>query len=1007
MPEVGQYHDAWTDRRGNWQRSITTTVYEADGTTPATLYDGQDGATALANPLPTGVAQGSAGEDTAGNLIFFAVPGPYVLVGVRSGSEVGRTPIVVNVDTPGGGVGDVVGPGSSVDDNVVTFDGVTGKLIQDSGTAISDLVTDAELAAATSVFECIWLYRTNQNLSTFTTGLPANLAVVLDGQTNAAEDGLYLSDGANGGTFQYAIKTVANVSKLVVAAYVPDARSGEDDTLFSSHEPDLPAGIDESRTKQVFQVYTADAVTFTLESPLFGYSALSEALDEWFSPAMGFVSATSDTELSIMDGIVRGDTSSNDVEITLGPIRGLPRIAVIGHHVTGNALTVVNHADDDAFSETIPDGEWWLLVTIPTGWTYFVLPEGAGIHRDVDGEIAALTAKATPTTSDFLLIEDAAASNAKKSITIGDLQTDPPGSPNGFEDRTDCTLSWVDGTRTLTLTGNFTIWSNGTKYDITGPDSIQIGDVEGEHFIYYDSAGTLQEIASFDPDLIFADCYVALIVWDAVNSEAVPGAINEQHGISMSPATHSYLHNTVSTAYDSGLALTVTSVDGTGNDADNARFSSAVGQMRDEDINHSITAHGSTDAIPVLYRSGATGLWRMDDDAEYPVLKGASRAQWNEWTGATWQLTEVANNDFVLAHIYSIPGVTPTTGYLVAVIGQADYGTLPAARAGALVELLALDLAGLPSPEFLPVATLIFQTGNGYANAVASRTRTTDAGDDYIDWRNAAIGTGGSGSTTVAWGDVTGTLANQTDLQAELDTAIHDDVASEISAVTAKATPTTSDFLLIEDAAASNAKKSITIGDLPSAGGGSTPGLMPPTLPGPVIPGIRGVGSRGTLAWSGNRTLNYYPIVVTESIDVTALNCYVSSAGSTGSLHKLGLYEADDFYSPNGRLETSGDIDGESTGAKTYAFTSRTLTAGIYMQAFNTNTAAVTTAPTLMGLDMGVPFIAGDQFFAVKDIRTTAAACTMPDPATAPDSIGSGANDRFYYHVWLTTTGVA
>ncbi len=44
--------------------------------------------------------------------------------------------------------------------------------------------------------------------------------------------------------------------------------------------------------------------------------------------------------------------------------------------------------------------------------------------------------------------------------------------------------------------------------------------------------------------------------------------------------------------------------------------------------------------------------------------------------------------------------------------------------------------------------------------------------------------------------------------------AIHDNVASEISAITNKATPTTSDFILIEDAAASNAKKYITVANL-------------------------------------------------------------------------------------------------------------------------------------------------------------------------------------------------
>lgn len=46
--------------------------------------------------------------------------------------------------------------------------------------------------------------------------------------------------------------------------------------------------------------------------------------------------------------------------------------------------------------------------------------------------------------------------------------------------------------------------------------------------------------------------------------------------------------------------------------------------------------------------------------------------------------------------------------------------------------------------------------------------------------------------------------------------AVHVNVGSEISAITSKATPTTSDILLIEDAADSNSKKKITIGDLPS-----------------------------------------------------------------------------------------------------------------------------------------------------------------------------------------------
>ena len=53
--------------------------------------------------------------------------------------------------------------------------------------------------------------------------------------------------------------------------------------------------------------------------------------------------------------------------------------------------------------------------------------------------------------------------------------------------------------------------------------------------------------------------------------------------------------------------------------------------------------------------------------------------------------------------------------------------------------------------------------------------------------------------------------------------AIHDNVSSEISAITAKGTPVGADFLIIEDSEDSNNKKSITVADLPNGGGSEFP----------------------------------------------------------------------------------------------------------------------------------------------------------------------------------------
>jgi hypothetical protein len=47
-----------------------------------------------------------------------------------------------------GGSGDVVGPGSAVDDRIATFDGTTGKLIKDGGKTIATVLSDAATAAA-------------------------------------------------------------------------------------------------------------------------------------------------------------------------------------------------------------------------------------------------------------------------------------------------------------------------------------------------------------------------------------------------------------------------------------------------------------------------------------------------------------------------------------------------------------------------------------------------------------------------------------------------------------------------------------------------------------------------------------------------------------------------------------------------------------------------------------------------------------------------------------------
>ena len=69
-------------------------------------------------------------------------------VGLSDGSTSGSLVERVTDLEAAGGLGDVVGPASSVDDRLVTFDGVTGKLIQDSGVAIGAIAAAQSTADA-------------------------------------------------------------------------------------------------------------------------------------------------------------------------------------------------------------------------------------------------------------------------------------------------------------------------------------------------------------------------------------------------------------------------------------------------------------------------------------------------------------------------------------------------------------------------------------------------------------------------------------------------------------------------------------------------------------------------------------------------------------------------------------------------------------------------------------------------------------------------------------------
>jgi hypothetical protein len=344
-------------------------------------------------------------------------------------------------------------------------------------------------------------------------------------------------------------------------------------------------------------------------------------------------------------------------------------------------------------------------------------------------------------------------------------QSDDENEPSGFPNRTDSSIAFTNGTRTFTIspTGStFDYYVDGQKLT-SGEKSVVISDTQGVHFIYFDdTSGTLKSSTTWADDIITSYAYVAAIYWDATNNESITIG-DERHGIQMDGVTHKYLHETVGTAWVDGLALGSINADQDGSANSHATFAVSNGEIADEDISHSISDGSPQDLdptaqIPVLYRDGAAGVWLATDGSDYPLVYSGIEGYtddliaYNQWTGSTWQLTEVGNGDYVNIHIFATNDIdTP----VMAVLGQAEHTSLASAQGAAETEINTLVTDGLPIEEWKSIATVIYQTASGYSNDVNARIVSTAEGDDYIDWRQAE-GTPNSSISTSDHGNLTG-----------------------------------------------------------------------------------------------------------------------------------------------------------------------------------------------------------------------------------------------------------
>lgn len=317
--------------------------------------------------------------------------------------------------------------------------------------------------------------------------------------------------------------------------------------------------------------------------------------------------------------------------------------------------------------------------------------------------------------------------------------------PTGFKTRDTSQISFNNTTRTFTISATaneFNVWLHAREFTRQS-ESVQIPDVSGVHFFYFDYPDNELKTTMIPTSELFLNtALVALVYWRADQQKAIYFA-DERHGIVMDGATHQHLHLSIGAQYRTGLGLYNFQADQTGSLDSHAQFACQNGIIADEDltiaINDGLPQELAPVAnIPVFYRIGSSSSpWYKKDATAFPLIMPGqilhyttgTRPCYNDNVGGTWQVAEVPNNQFVLVHILATNDVNHP---IIAILGN-TYNTKSAARDAIQSEIG--SLTNLPVLEFIKLGSIIYECADSYSNSVKARVVSIDGALPYYDFR--------------------------------------------------------------------------------------------------------------------------------------------------------------------------------------------------------------------------------------------------------------------------------
>lgn len=366
---------------------------------------------------------------------------------------------------------------------------------------------------------------------------------------------------------------------------------------------------------------------------------------------------------------------------------------------------------------------------------------------------------------------------------------------NGEADIYSSIISFTENTRILSITPtneHFIFYVNGKEYIKTDVSQVQIADIEGIHYVYFNNNGVLESKNDFSiSEITKKYASVATVYWDAINKKATYIG-DKRHSIN-SDAYQNYLSfiNDKTVDYIEGTNIKFTNnkdgsvnnkVDGDGNSNYHSSFAIEAGKYKNYDLINDSEHIEFNENIPVLYKetvsqeknwlamaSGASKIVAIADDGECRVMYSTDE-------GETWQKVLLpfssiwidiifAQNKFVAiasSGDYSVMTSTDGISWTPIVISQKNrWQNITYSSSLDLFVVVGLDGINQimtsnnavtwtmrATPNFLPLKAITFSSSGGNKFIAVSEdditALSTSANPDTVGFSKAFVSTNGT-----------------------------------------------------------------------------------------------------------------------------------------------------------------------------------------------------------------------------------------------------------------------